>query len=334
LGTLASFIILSFIIIFVLNLIFKLTKKKFSLDARILKELRTPIRLGVFLIGIYIANHYLQPDFRVDGINLILLYKIAATVLVIYAMTKVVRCFFVWYVEKIKIKGKNVIDDTIFQFLSRAIVITLWIVAILIALDMIGIEIKPILAGLGIAGLAAALALQDTLSNFFSAIYIAADQPVKIGDFIEVSSGEKGYVSDIGWRTTRLRTRDNNIVIIPNAKLAQSVITNFNQIQNRFKVEIPIGVSYKSDLEKVEKVTIDIAKKIMNKFEPKITDFNPYIRYENFGDFSISFKVSMMTEDVERKYQIVHEFIKELTKAYKKSNIEIPYPQREIHIKR
>lgn len=334
LGSLLVFILFSFIAIFILNKLVKLTTKRVSLDSKIAKALGGPIRLAIVLVGILIANYYLKPDLRIDGINLIIFYKIVAVFIVIYTIASVTKAFFAWYVENLRLKKKAVVDSTIFQFLTKTITVVLYIIAILIALSLLGIEIKPILAGLGIAGLAVALALQDTLGNFFSAIYIAADQPIKIGDFIEISSGEKGYVTEIGWRSTRLRTRDNNIVIIPNSKLAQSVVTNFNQVHTRFKVEIDVGVSYKSDLELVEKVTVDTAKKIMKELEPKIKDFEPHIRYEKFADSSINFKVALMTEDVERKYKMVHEFIKELTKSYRKAKINIPYPQRDVHFKK
>ncbi|MBI2148636.1 mechanosensitive ion channel family protein [Candidatus Woesearchaeota archaeon] len=334
LGTLVLFILLSFVAVFILNKLLKLTTKRVSLDSRIAKSLRRPLRLIIILIGIFIANYYIKPDLHIDGFNLITLYKVIFIFVLTYTLVNILKGFFVWYVENLKIKKKTQVDDTIFQFLTRITTVVLYVIAILIALSFLGIEIKPVLAGLGIAGLAVALALQDTLSNFFSAIYIAVDQPVKIGDFIETSTGEKGYVSDIGWRSTRLRTRENNIIIIPNSKLAQSVVTNYYQVQAKFKVEIPVGISYNSDLNKVEKITAEVAKKIMTETSPNIKDFEPYIRYEAFGDSSINFKVSLMVDDVENKYLLNHKFIKELMKEYRKNKIEIPYPQRDIHIKK
>ncbi len=331
-GTLILFILFSFIAIYILNKIAKITSKKFSLDSRILKTLGLPIRLGIVLVGILVANYYLDPSLRINGINLVVFYKIAALFIFIIASARTVKTFFVWYVENLKNKKHVKIDDTIFQFLTKITSVVLYVVALLISLSILGIEIKPILAGLGIAGLAVALALQDTLGNFFSAIYIAVDQPVKIGDFIEISTGEKGYVMDIGWRSTRLRTRDNNIVIVPNSKLSQAVITNYNQVHSKFKVEVEVGVSYKSDLELVEKVTVNTAKKIMKELEPGIKDFEPHIRYDKFADSSINLRVALMTEDVERKFVIIHRFIKSLAKEYKKNNIEIPYPQRDVHL--
>ncbi len=332
--TFLLFLFFSFVAVFILNKIIKFATKKLSLNIRIAKALRTPLRLFIIIIGVLIAHYYIKPGFKIDGFNLLIFYKIAGLFIVAIALANITKEIFVWYVEKIKREKKAVIDDTIFHFLTKVITVLLYLVAILITLSLLGIEIKPVLAGLGIAGLAVALALQDTLSNFFSAIYIVADQPVKIGDFIEISTGERGYVSEIGWRSTRIRTRENNMVIIPNSKLSQSVVTNYNQVHNKFRIEIPVGVHYNSDLKKTERITIDVAKKVMKKLEPEIKDFEPYIRYEQFGDSSINFKASLMTENVENRSVLIHEFVKALHDAFRKNKVEIPYPQRDVHLKR
>ncbi len=334
LGSLLLFIILSFIAAFVLNKIVSITTKKVSLNTKIASALRKPIRLVIILIGIFIANYYLKPDLKIDGINLVVIYQIITIIIFFYALVSIIKTALLWYVENLKEKKKTKIDDTIFNFLTKVSTVILYFIGLLIILDLLKIQIKPILAGLGIAGLAVALALQDTLSNFFSALYIAADQPVKIGDFIELPTGEKGYVTEIGWRSTRLKTRERNIIIIPNSKLSSSILTNYNQIEARFKIDFPVSISYNSNLEAVEKLTIEVASKIMKKLQPHIDNFKPYIRYENFGDNGINFKVSLMAENVEDKYLVMHEFIKELTKVYKKENIDIPYPQRDVHLKK
>ena len=312
LGSLALFIIISFIAAFLLNKVVNITSKRVSLNTRIVSSIKKPIRVIIILVGIFISNYYLKPDLRIDGIDLVVIYKIITIIFFIYLLVNIIKAALLWYIENLKEKRKEKVDDTIFNFLIKVTSVVLYFIAILIILDLLGIKIQPILAGLGIAGLAVALALQDTLSNFFSAIYIAVDQPVKIGDFIELPTGEKGYVTEIGWRSTRLKTRERNIIIIPNSKLASSIVTNYNQLEARFKIEVPISVSYDSNLEKVEDITIETAAKIMKKLQPHIDNFKPYIRYESFGDNGINFKVSLLTENVEDKYLIIHEFVKEI----------------------
>lgn len=331
--TLVFFIVFSFIVVYLLKKIIKLTTKRVTLDSRIANALRRPIRWIIILTGIFIANYFLKPDLKISGFNLIAVYKVLIVLVLTYAFISIIRSFFMWYIDNIKLKKKEV-DNTIFQFLSKIITVTVYVIALLIILSLLGIQIAPILAGLGIAGLAVALALQDTLGNFFSAIYIAVDQPIKIGDFIELTTGEKGYVFEVGWRTTRLKTRERNIIIIPNSKLAQSVIINYYQEEQKSKVEIPISVNYDSDLDHVEKVTIAVGKKVMTEVVPQIKDFEPYVRYETFGDSAINLKVSLLVDNVEDKYILIHKFIKEITKEYRKAKIEIPYPQRDVHIKK
>ncbi len=125
--------------------------------------------------------------------------------------------------------------------------VVIWITGGLVLLGGLGISITPLLTALGVGGLAVALALQDTLSNFFAGIHLLIEQPVRVGDFIKLESGQEGYVADIGWRTTRIRMLPNNMVILPNSKLTQSILTNYYLPEPRMAVLLPISVSYKAD---------------------------------------------------------------------------------------
>jgi small-conductance mechanosensitive channel len=231
-------------------------------------------------------------------------------------------------------KTKSRLDDTLFPIVNKVIVIILYLIAFLIILDYLGIEISPLIASLGIAGLAVALALQDTLSNFFAALYMSADKPVRKGDYIQVGTELEGYVEEIGWRSTKIRTLPNNFVIIPNAKLAQSTITNYNVPKKEMSVLVNVGVSYDSDLKKVEKITIETAKKVLKKTPGGVEDFEPFIRYNNFGDSSIDFTVILRTDEFVNKYLLTHEFIKALKEAYDKAKITIPFPIRTVYMKK
>ncbi len=208
--------------------------------------------------------------------------------------------------------------------------ISVFAIAILIILDSLGISITPIMASLGVASLAVALALQDTLGNFFAGIQILADRPIKVGDYIKLESGEQGFVEKIGWRTTSIRLIQNNITILPNSKLANSQITNYSLPEPQLSVLIQVGVSYASDLEKVEKVTIEVGKKVLEDITGGIGEFDPLIRYHTFADFSINFTVILRVSEYVNKYLVTHEFIKRLHKRYQKEGIEIPFPIRTV----
>ncbi len=203
-------------------------------------------------------------------------------------------------------------------------------IGILAFLDLIGISITPILASLGIGSLAVALALQDTLSNFFAGIYVAVDRPVELDQFVKLESGEEGYVLDIGWRSTRIKTLANNIVIIPNAKLMSSVITNYSLIEKESAVTVEVGVHYKSDLNRVEKIAYDVAQEVSKKLPSGVKVFNPQIRFHSFGDSAIQFTVMVRAKEISENSLVKHELIKALHERFKKEGIEIPYPTRTI----
>jgi small-conductance mechanosensitive channel len=203
---------------------------------------------------------------------------------------------------------------------------------VLVILQAMGISITPMITALGVGGLAVALALQDTLANLFSGIFIIASKQVKPGDYVELESGQKGYVVDVTWRNTAIKALPNNMIIVPNSKLASTIVTNFYQPVQEMSVLVQVGVSYESDLARVERVTIDVAKEVMNEIDGAISDFEPFIRYHTFADFSINFTVILRAREYVSQYLIKHEFVKRLHERYRKEGIEIPFPIRTVHI--
>ncbi len=202
----------------------------------------------------------------------------------------------------------------------------------LIFLQLIGISITPILASLGIGSLAVALALQDTLSNFFAGIYVAVDKPVEVGQLIKLESGEEGHVIEVGWRSTRIRTLSNNVVVIPNSKLMGSVITNYHLLDKEMVLTVEVGVHYSSDLSHVERVAREVAKEVMKKFQPQVLRFEPDVRFHTFGESSIIFTVVLRAKEFIDHYTVKHEFIKMLHDRFRKEGIIIPYPIRTIEL--
>jgi len=202
----------------------------------------------------------------------------------------------------------------------------------MIILDNLGISLTPLLTTLGIGSLAVAIGLQDTLGNLFSGLYIKADRPIEVGHYVRLDSGEEGYIDRIGWRNTRIRMLRNNMIIVPNSKLVQSNITNFYLPNKELAVLVEAGVHYDSDLEKVETVTCDVAKKIMETVPGGVRSFQPFIRYHTFSDSSINFTVILHGHEFADNIMIKHEFIKKLHERYKKEGIAIPFPSRTIHV--
>jgi len=219
----------------------------------------------------------------------------------------------------------------IFSKLSNVLV---YFVAFILILNALGINVTALVAGIGIGGIAVAFALQETLSHFFAGMYIMTDRPVRMGDYIALDTGQKGYVVGIGWRSTKIRELPNNIIVVPNSKLAGAIVTNYYLPEKEMACLAQVGVSYDSDLEKVERVTIDVAKKVIKRVGGDMPGFEPFIRYNAFGDFSINFTVILRVKEFVDQYLLTHEFVKELHKRYRKEGIVIPFPIRTIYTRK
>ena len=178
--------------------------------------------------------------------------------------------------------------------------------------------------------MAVALALQDTLANFFAGLQVLASRQINLGDYIHLDGGQEGFVFDIGWRSATIRMLNNNMVIIPNTKLAQAIVTNYSLQERDFAVRTTIGVSYDSDLEKVERVTIEVARDVISRVEGAVKDFEPVVRFQSFADSSIQFNVVLRYSDYGAQDVAQHELVKALHKRYREENIDIPFPMRTV----
>ncbi len=204
----------------------------------------------------------------------------------------------------------------------------------LLILSTLGISVTPLLAALGVGGLAVGLALQDTLSNLFSGIHILVEKPVRVGDYVKLETGQEGYVTDIGWRTTRIRMLPNNMVIIPNAKLAQSIVTNYYLPEQRMALLIPISVSYNSDPAQVEKILVEEASRAAGEVPGLLADPPPFVRFiPGFGESSLDFTLICQVREFVDQYLAQHELRKRIFRRFQQEGIEIPFPQRVVHVR-
>ena len=190
-------------------------------------------------------------------------------------------------------------------------------------MDQLDISISPLIAGLGIGGIAVALALQPTLANFFAGTYLVGDTVIMPGDFIELESGLRGYVVEIGWRSTRLRTPFNNLVVIPNSRLADSILTNYYGPSMEIGVMVEAGVSYSSDLAHVERVAIEVAQEVIDAIPESDKNFAPWFGFERFGDSNIDFWIWVQATDRLSSFRMKTELMKLLHSRFKQEGIEI-----------
>ncbi|MCX5852368.1 MAG: mechanosensitive ion channel family protein [Deltaproteobacteria bacterium] len=296
-------------------------------DEVIVHALNGIVILWFILGGFYGALRYIELPPAV----LVIVHKILK-LLAILSMTIVAARMAVGFVDVYSRKlGGALATTSIFDNLTRVLV---FIIGGLIMLEALGISITPILTALGVGGLAVALALQDTLSNVFAGIHVIASRKIRPGDYVKLESGQEGHIHDITWRYTTIQTLTNNLVVVPNAKLASALVTNYSMPDGQIAVTVSVGVSYDSDLEKVEAVTIEVARELMKEIPGGVPDFEPVIRYHTFGEFSIQFNVALRAQGFVDQYLLKHEFIKRLHHRYRKEGIIIPFPIRTVYMEK
>lgn len=261
-----------------------------------------------------------------------LLHNLEKFLLLIVIMSVTVVCaraasgFIKYYAQE---KQNLLPSASIFTKITKLVI---FIIGALIILQSIGISITPIITALGVGGLAVSLALQDTLSNLFSGLQITMSRQINPGDYVRLDTGEEGYVTDITWRNTTIRALPNNMVVVPNAKLAGAIVTNYYLPQQEMAVLVQVGVAYESDLKKVETVTIETGREVMQEVPGGVPEFEPFIRYHTFADFSINFTVILRAREYVDQYLIKHEFVKRLHQRYNREGITIPFPIRTVHL--
>lgn len=281
------------------------------------------------LLGILISLYAVMEILTIPPRPLLFLQRLFHS-LVILSLTLLVARLASGYLKQKFGKTSGAFAST--SILATTIDLAVYTIGILFLLESFGVAISPLLTALGVGGLAVALALQDTLANLFSGINILVAKQIKIDDFVKLSTGEEGHVVDMNWRNTTIKTPTENMVVIPNQKFASTTITNYAQPFAECSIFIPIGVSYESDLDHVEKITIAVAKEILHETEGGVNSFEPLVRYSGFAESSINFNVILRVKTVTDQHLIRHEFIKRLHARYQKEGIIIPFPTRTVNV--
>jgi small-conductance mechanosensitive channel len=203
----------------------------------------------------------------------------------------------------------------------------------MIVLENLGISLTAVWTTLGVGSVAIALALQDTLSNFFAGVYLRLDHPVRLGDYIKLESGEEGFVMERGWRSTRIKALSNNTIVVPNAKLASTIVTNFSLPDPHMSLLIPISVNLTSDPQQVENILVDEANRALEAVPGLLSDSAPFVRFiPGFGQFSLDFTLICRVGNYVDQYLVQHELRKRIYKRFHDEGIEFPVPRRDVHV--
>jgi small-conductance mechanosensitive channel len=216
------------------------------------------------------------------------------------------------------------------QTSARAAVL---IIGLLVLLGVLGVQITPLLTALGVGGLAVALALQDTLSNLFAGLHLLADKPIRVGDYVKIGDSVEGFVVDVGWRSTRVRLLQNNVVIVPNSNVAKSTIVNYDLPESRMSLLIPISVDYSVDPDRLERLLVEETQAAVGQVPGLLGEPAPMVRFiPGFGDSSMNFTLICQVATFVDQYGVQHELRKRILRRLRAEGIGIPFPQRVVHV--
>lgn len=298
---------------------------KMEMDDKIIDAIHSPVYWSVFCLGVLNALaiepipspwQHVLPNLTKSFI--LLIWTIAGFKIIHMAFQQST-------VESILRRN---IPATAFNIIKKLLRIIILALAAIWLLGLWNVNLTPFFASAGIAGIAVAMAAKDSLANFFGGLSIFMDNIFKEGDFIVLDSGERGEVMDVGMRSTRIMTRDDILITIPNSILANTKVINESAPIPRFRIKIPVGVAYGNDPEAVEKVLISVADN--NRLVSK--DPVPRVRFRQLGQSSIDFELLCWTDDPRNKGLVSHELLKEIYVGLGKANIAIPFPQMDVHL--
>ncbi|MGD2057973.1 MAG: mechanosensitive ion channel family protein, partial [Anaerolineales bacterium] len=233
-----------------------------------------------------------------------------------------------WYQEEISERTETDLDNQLIPFFRRLMQIVLVMIALIIMLGHFEADISALVTTLGVGSLAVALAAQETLADTIAGFVIMVDRPYRIGDRIEIQDlNTWGDVVDIGLRSTRIRTRDNRMVIIPNSVIGKSLIVNHSYPDTTYRIEIHVGVSYGTDLEHARETIIDAVRGV----DGVLDDYPVEALFLEFGDSALIFRVRWWLDTYEDTRRMFDRVNTAMYNALLKEGIEIPFPQRDLH---
>lgn len=307
------------------------SKTKTEIDDKLIHRLSMPFTVLSFLVSIQIAIAYLEISEKLNPIINSTGYSLIAIV-VAYIVYVTMDVVVIHLLKKAMLKTKTTLDDSVVSLFHSVMYISLIIISLIYILNLWGVEIGPLLAGLGIAGLAVALALQPVLSNIFSGASIILDRTVRVGDRVLINKDTIGTIQKIGIRSTKIITNNNELVIMPNSKVADSVIQNLALPEPKTRLVITFSVAYGSNIEKVKRIVLKELKS--SKYALKIPE--PEVLFSEMGDSSLKFKAYFYVESFQSRLfdGAMDELNTRIYNALNENGIEIPLPQMDVHLKK
>jgi len=241
----------------------------------------------------------------------------------------------VLFLERLSVKQPAL--ERVTQPATLAVRILFAMVAMIVVLENLGIHLTAVWTTLGVGSVAVALALQDTLGNFFAGLYIMMDRPINLNDYIRLDAGgQEGTVTRIGWRSTQLRTIQNNTVVVPNSTLAKAVVTNYSVPEERLAVAVQVGAAYGTDARRVEKLLVEIAGAAASEgFEGLLATPEPVARLvPGFGPSTLDFTLTLHAQRFSDQAGVQSELRKRILERFATEGIEMPFPTQNLILSR
>jgi len=303
------------------------TKTKVVIDDQLIDLLHSPIYSSIILLGLSLAIYILNLGNLVEFIAFSFFKTIALIIwsILLLQATRILLRHIAKNDEHI-----NILHIKTLPLFENIANITIFVFAIYIIFSTWNIDMTAWLASAGIVGIAVGFAAKDTLANLFSGVFIMADAPYKIGDFVVLDSGERGEITHIGIRSTRLLTRDDVEVIIPNSVMSNTKIINESGGPNeKYRIRIAVGVAYGSDIDLVRTILTDIA--IAN--DSICSEPEPRVRFRTFGASSLDFELLGWIDQPVLKGRVIDLINCQIYKRFIEEKIEIPYSKQDLYIK-
>ncbi len=313
-----------------------LARTETTLDDLILEVVRRNVRWLMVVIGLRIAVQEIRKGTTgadVTALQILdyaeaILY-IAAVVVLLKMVLGIVHVLINWYLERLADGSSAQLKLTLGPLASKIVNVLIGLVAIIVILDHFGVNIGSLLVSLGVGSLAVALAAQDTLANMIAGFVLLLDRPFRVGDRIELPSGEIGDVQQIGLRSTRILNFDNNLIIVPNSDLVKGRIINYAYPHNQIRVMVRIGVAYGTDTARVRAILQECA----GAHPDILPDPPPEVFFTAMNDSSIEFSLVARASDFTKRFRAECDLREQIYTRFAQEGIEIPFPQRVVHMK-
>jgi small-conductance mechanosensitive channel len=295
---------------------------KSEVDDVTVDALRSPVMIWILMLALHLGAQSSKLPLRIQD-------EVAQSLLVLFVVSMTL-VFSRLAGILIRLHEGSASFTSLTENLVRIVVV---LIGAMVVLNTLGISVLPILTALGVGGIAIALALQDTLSNLFSGFYVSLAGQVRIGDYIRLDSGEEGFIVDVSWRSTSVRSLQNNVIIVPNAKLAKATITNYDLPEQTMGVSVTVSVSYDSDIDLVEKLLLDETRDAAGQVPGLLTEPPAVVRFiPGFSASSLDLTLTCFVKKFADQYMVQHELRKRILKRFRQERIEMPFPTRTIHI--